>query len=340
MRRASFLPVLLRKNAMQKKTNPALLKLVTLLRDGAYHDGNTLGEHLAITRSAVWKMIKKLQQYGIHLDSVKAKGYALLEPLILLDAQKIKKHLHDKKIELTILESTSSTNDYLRQQSHKKGIKVCLAEEQTHGRGRLARHWYSPFGRNIYLSCLFPLQKDVSALAGLSLVISLVIKKTLNEFGIQDHLFVKWPNDVLYDGKKLSGCLIDIQAETYGYSKAIIGIGLNVNMLQDDHQINQGWLSMQKILGAYVDRNQLAISLINNLMHYLQCFEQQGFAAFVAEWTQADCLTQHLIRLNNLGQEVEGRVIGVNEQGLLILQLKNGHQQAFSAGDTSILKKS
>ncbi|TAK77921.1 MAG: biotin--[acetyl-CoA-carboxylase] ligase [Gammaproteobacteria bacterium] len=324
---------------MIKKANANLIKIVDILNDGDYHDGETIGKKLKMTRSAVWKAIKKLEGYQIAIDSVKGKGYALLQPLILLEASKIKHHLVNEKLDIAIFESIDSTNDYLKAFKNSQAIKICLAEQQTRGKARLGREWYSPFGENIYFSCLYPFQKDVSELAGLSLVTSLAVLKTFKEIGVKEKLFVKWPNDILCDNKKLSGSLIEIQAETHGVSSAIIGIGMNVNMIQDDAQISQAWTSVQKILGCYVDRNEVCAKLINHLIAYWQQFDAQGFAPFIEEWMASDCLMQQAITLNNLDKKIKGKVVGINEQGHLLLKLTDGSVRAFSSGDTTIAKR-
>lgn len=324
---------------MTKKMNVSLIKVVNILSDGEYHDGNTMGAALRMTRSAIWKTIKKLESYDINIDSIKGKGYALLEPLILLEAGKIKKTFASEKIDINIFESIDSTNNYLISQCNKSGLKICLAEQQTHGKGRLNRTWYSPFGKNVYLSCLYSFQKDISELAGLSLVTSLAIITTLKSYGIHQNLFVKWPNDILYENKKLSGGLVEIKAESHGHSHAVIGIGINVNMLSDEHHISQAWTSLRKILGIYIDRNDLCGRLIANLLAYLREFEKQGFSYFVDEWKKTDCLANQMITLKNVNAKIKGKVAGINEQGHLLLQLTNGSIRAFSSGDTSVVKK-
>lgn len=323
-----------------KKLNKNLVKLVTILNDGEYHDGDSIGHSLKMTRSAVWKSVKKLQAYGIQVDSIKGKGYALPIPLCLLEASKIKKYLKDEKVTLNVFESIASTNDYLKSVKNSKDIQICLAEEQTKGKGRLNREWYSPFGRNIYLSCLYPFQKDVSELAGLSLVTSLAIIKTLKHAGIKNKLHVKWPNDIVYEDKKMAGNLIEIQAESHGMSQAIIGIGLNVNMLHADSDLStQTWTSMEKILGESRDRNALCASLITNLLHALQRFDSDGFACYMDEWMQADCLANRYITLKNNNEKITGTMLGINEQGHLLLRLANGAVRSFSSGDTSVVRK-
>ncbi|VVC76799.1 Bifunctional ligase/repressor BirA [Aquicella siphonis] len=327
-------------NKKNNKLNANLVRLVHILSDGEYHDGTSMGEQLKMTRSAVWKAIKKLENFGVKIESAKGRGYALLEPLALLDINKIKKNISRAKIEFMLFESVDSTNEYLKTFKKSRSIKICLAERQVHGKGRMNREWFSPFGKNIYLSCLYPFQKDISELSGLSLVMSLAVIKTLKNLGIKDHLFVKWPNDIIYEHKKLSGSLIEIQAETHGACQAVIGIGINVNMQDDeDGRISQSWTSLRKIIGAYVDRNDLCAKLIDNLLDYLRRFGNEGLLPFLEEWRHADYLRDRMILVRNVNESIEGKVTGINEQGHLLLQMKNGVARAFSSGDTSVVKK-
>lgn len=326
---------------MTKKIQENLIKITNILSDGQYHNGNNIGEALQMTRSAVWKTVKKLINYDIKIDSIKGKGYSLVEPLRLLNLIDIKKNLVNQKIEIDIFETINSTNEYLKLFKNAKATKICLSEQQAHGKGRFNREWYSPFGKNIYLSCLYPFQKDVSELAGLSLITSLAVMQALRHFGIKDHLFVKWSNDIVFANKKLSGNLIEVQAETHAACQAIIGIGINVNMLHDDdHKISQEWTSIGKILNQYVDRNELCSILINYLLEYLNKFDEHGFTPFMDEWTQFDCLMNKVITLKNVNEEFLGRVKGISDHGYLLLELGNGQVRAFSSGETTVLKNS
>lgn len=326
---------------MVKKLNPKLVRLIDILNDGNFHDGTTLGEQLKISRSAVWKLIQKLENDGVSIQSVKGKGYLLMKPFTLLNAEKIQAAFANFKCEIVVFETIHSTNHYLKSFKHSSSIRFCLAEQQTDGKGRLNRQWVSPFGKNIYLSCLYPFRKDVSELSGLSLVMSLAVIKTLKSFGISERLHVKWPNDILYDKKKLSGSLIEIQAETHGCCQAIIGIGINVNMQPEDVQsIMQPWTAMQMILQKEVDRNEVCIRLIGNMLDYLQQFCDQGLSSFMLEWKQADGLLHQSIVLKNINDSIMGKVMGINEQGHLLLQLENGVCRAYSSGDATVSKMS
>ncbi len=325
-----------------KKLNSNLLKIVNILNDTQFHAGDEIGNKLGITRSAIWKAIKKLNKYQIKVTSIKGKGYAMQEPLVLLDDKKIKQVLDPaikKDIDLTLLETTDSTNNYLKKISSKNRFKICLAEHLTQARGRFQRAWHAPFGQNIYLSCQYRFAKDLSELAGLSLVIGLAIIKTLHEFGLNNKIMIKWPNDILWQRRKLAGTLIEVSAETHGHCEAMIGIGLNVNMLDADNDVvSQPWASLRQIQNKYFDRNVVVAALINHLVNYIQQFELHGLAHFMEEWNASDCLLGQSVTIINGKEEVQGLAQGINEQGHLLLKLPNGRTHAFSSGDASVKK--
>ena len=322
-----------------------LVRLVKILNDGKYHDGTTLGKKLNMTRSGVWKAIKKLEDYNIKITSIKGKGYALLEPLILLDKKVICKNFYSNiKVDIEIVETISSTSDYLRAifdyPRLKSKLKICIAEEQSVGRGRLQRYWYSPFAKNIYFSLIYPFQKDVSEVNGLSLVVSLAIIAVCNMFALSSPIRVKWPNDVIYQDKKLAGNLIELQAESHGHCIAIIGIGMNVNMLATDtNEIDQPWISLREILGEYLDRNIIMINLLNILFAYLDRFEKYGLSDFFKEWQEADSLLGKNITLKNISNQINGLVHGIDEHGRLLMKLNDGSICSYSSGEVHILKK-
>lgn len=321
-----------------KKTSPTLTRIADIFSDGEYHDGTTVGNQLNISRNAVCKTIKKLKDYGINITSKKNKGYRLHEPLNMLSQSKITQGLSDKNTEVLVIESVDSTNTYLKSFYNTAGNKVCLAEHQSHGKGRLNRSWHAPFAQNIYLSYLCRFQKDISELAGLSLIVSLAILRTIEKLNLPTPPKVKWPNDIVCNGQKLVGILIELQAEANGTCQVITGVGINVNMMTDaKHEITQEWTSLRKILGRYLDRNELCSSLLNNLAAYVKRFEISGLSVFMEEWEQADYLHGQHISLKCLDKNITGVMEGINQQGNLLLRLSDGSMQTFSSGDTSIV---
>jgi BirA family biotin operon repressor/biotin-[acetyl-CoA-carboxylase] ligase len=319
-----------------------LVEIVKLLSDGEYHDGTSIGEHLKISRAAVWKLIKKLEQYKVPLTCTKGKGYKLESPLALLNTKKLKSQLRHRSIKIEILEKIPSTNDFLKPLSRSnKEIIACFAEAQTTGKGRLHRQWHSPFAENIYLSVLCPFEKDISELGGLSLVAALAICHALESI-IDLHekrLNVKWPNDILIDGCKLAGTLIEIEAESNGFCQVIIGVGINVNMqkaLKKD--IDQSWISLSKLTNQYIDRNTLGAEIIDSLVDYLERFSSKGLASFKQEWQKRDCLTDAMVSVISGSRKEKGICLGINNQGHLKIKTETGDTLTLSSGDTTLLK--
>lgn len=268
-------------------------------------------------------MIKKFEKYGIEIPSMKSKSYLLETPPILLDAHKIKKNIKKSSVVIDILEKVTSTNDYLKNDPDPKNkIKICIAEMQTKGRGRLNRQWHSPFAQNIYFSCAYSFARDMSELSGLSLV----------------NLAVKWPNDILVNQQKIAGILIDIRTESSGCCHAIIGIGINVNMQNAlKKEIDQPWTSLQKITGQYIDRNLLSAALINSLMSYLERFSKSGLSDFMNEWNEKDCLFGKSVAVMSGQKKLAGIGAGINTQGHLTLKMLDKTEKTFSSGDTTLL---
>ncbi len=320
--------------------NDTLLKLTALLNDGEYHDGTSIGEALQMTRAGVWKLIKKLEQYDVPLTSVKGKGYRLDAPLILLDPQKITHLLANGAVQIEVFEKVASTQ-YLKKYMRKnKDIQVCIAEMQSLGRGRLNRQWHSPFGQNIYLSLLYPFQKDISELSGLSLVVGLALCHAIETvIGTKEKIGIKWPNDMVVAAQKIAGILIEIQAESNGFCQAIIGIGINVNMqAADADKITQAWSSLQQLSGTYIDRNTICAELIRQLLLYLKRFSSSGLTVFIDEWQQRDVLYQQPVTVISGIQEYSGLGQGIDAHGHLLLKMTDGSVQSFASGDTTLKK--
>ena len=320
-----------------KQLSYNLIQISAILSDLNYHDGDSIGNKLGITRSAVWKSIKKLEEYGIEVISVKNKGYQLKEPLLLLDQNKIATEVNIPDLEIKVFETIDSTNNFLKNNINLPNRKICMAEIQTNGRGRMGRSWSSPFGQNIYMSYAYHFKKDVSELSGLSLVVGIACLQALNEIGIKEQIKLKWPNDGVYQAQKLMGNIIELQSESYGDTTAIIGIGINVNMIIDSFNISQSWTSLKKITGKYIDRNILSISLIHNLNVYLELFSKYGLREFITKFHEFDALFDQKIKLNN--GEYEGVAKGINESGNLLLELPCGSLKSFSSGEASIYKQ-
>ena len=308
------------------------LVLLEMLNDLKFHDGSQLGQRLNMSRQGVWKMLQKIQAQGIELESCKGRGYRFKHPLYLLSQKKIVQDLNWLSQDVVVLESVDSSNRYLNKIDPKP--KLVLAEAQSDGRGRMGRRWYSPFAQNIYMSLHYTFQKEVSLMHGVSLACAVSVIKALKQIlpHDKDKLVIKWPNDILYQNKKLAGILIDLQADANGSCEVIIGIGLNVNMqTAPSALIRYPWCSLAHIAGNVLDRNAVAVTLVRQLMSDMQLYQQQGFEPFCKAYDQYDALQGTLVTLKHHQQACKGIARGINEYGHLILDIK-GVSKAFASG--------
>lgn len=329
---------------MMKKFSPIQLKLLSCLENGHYHTGNALGQQIGVTRTAIWKQMTQLHALGVPIQRAPQRGYRLEDPMIFLNEQCIDMELRrqgfKKNIHYHLYASIDSTNRMLKDLPRGDAIDICCAELQTAGRGRFHRPWFSPFGENIYLSSRWHFNGDLSSLSGLSLVVSLTVLNVIHDQGIKESLFVKWPNDLLWSDKKISGNLIEIIAESNSGADIVIGIGLNVNSLSKHHdstlQPSTPWCSLREITDSYHDRNRLIAALINQLDHDLTIFMAEGFEPFIPAWNRVDYLKNKWVTVSQPNQLLSGIALGVDHQGQLILCDENQITHHLSSGDTSV----
>lgn len=320
---------------MTHELSTTTLGLLNILNDGQRHAGTEIAATLGVSRMAIWKVIQRLKSYNIGIKS-EHLGYRLESPLLLLEKSKVQKSI-PKNVTLDIFESLPSTNDYLKNLTSASSPHICLAEHQTNGRGRLGRSWSSPFGRNIYCSISYVFNKDISEMAGLSLVVGILTAKALEVVDQRFKPRLKWPNDIFMDGKKVGGILIDLMAEANGTCKAILGIGLNVNMKDVLLKDVENWTCLEEVIGKKLDRNEVAGEMINSLLKGMETFAHQGLAAFLPDWKRLDLLDNQKVTLTSGPDVYTGFAKGISPQGYLTLELPQGLKQ-FSYGDTHLFK--
>ncbi len=324
-----------------KSLTPRQSHLLNILADGTCHSGQQLGETLGISRTAIWKNIDHLEAVGIAIERIPQQGYRLKTPFIPLNEHAIRQVLPqvlNQALTLHLFASLNSTNRFLKTQPPTPSLTCCIAETQTHGRGRFGRYWHSPFGENIYCSLTYHSEADPTELSGLSLVISLAVLQALKAYTTSP-IKIKWPNDLLWNDKKLAGILIEMTAESHGGTDLIIGVGLNVNTpTENNSNVDKPWCSLYEIVGHTLDRNKLIADLITQLHQHLEHFSRKGFAAFHDAWNQHDYLRHRTVCVTNPSGTLKGQVLGVNEMGFLLLEDAYGTTHMLSSGDTSWLK--
>jgi BirA family biotin operon repressor/biotin-[acetyl-CoA-carboxylase] ligase len=241
-----------------------------------------------------------------------------------------------QQVTIEVVEETGSTNADLMARVGQLSYPVLLAaESQTAGRGRAGRTWLSVPGASLTFSLAWKFGKPIQELVGLPLAVGVAIAEALAQFNVPVQL--KWPNDVLREGKKLAGILIETAMPKGAAGNgvwAIIGIGLNIAMpeqlaAQIDRPVADA--GMQQF-----DRNVLLASLLNQLATALILFDEQGLAAFTARWNGLHAYAGKLVRIIDQGQTLhEGIAVGVDSVGRLLLETPAGHL-AVMAGDVSL----
>ena len=317
-------------------------RLLEILADGNFHSGQEIGELLGVSRAAVWKQLQKLEDaFALQLESVKGKGYRLVESLDLLDDGAIRSAIPaGLPCTLHVVKQIDSTNRLAAELARTGAAQVrgcvVLAEQQTAGRGRRGRPWVSPFARNIYCSIVWEFDSGAAALEGLSLAIGVGVVQALRAVGVQG-AGLKWPNDVLHERRKLAGILLEMTGDVSGRCQVVIGVGVNVNMAAaaDGELIDQPWTDAVRAAGKPVSRNELAASLIRHLLQVLQVFESEGFVRFHRDWAALDCTQGEPVTVYIGEQALHGIAAGVDTSGALAVDTESGRQW-FHGGEVSL----
>jgi BirA family biotin operon repressor/biotin-[acetyl-CoA-carboxylase] ligase len=317
--------------------------LVRHLADGCFRSGQELAERLGISRAAVWKQLRTFPDaLGIEIDAVRGRGYRLRQPIELLDVPRIRKAIAPaaRPWEIIIHDSVDSTNSWLLSQARAgmQSATVCLAERQMAGRGRHGRRWVSPYGANIYLSMLWRYAMAPVELGGLSLACGVAVAKALVRIGVA-RPGLKWPNDVLWQGRKLAGLLLEVGGEATGPSYVVVGVGINTRLTPaDGERIDQPWIDLASMPGVSdVSRNRLAAFLISELTAALKLYGKQGLGPFVSEWSSYDCFQGELVTLNTGTVQISGDYRGITSQGAIRLQV-DGQVHSFTMGEVSLCR--
>lgn len=314
--------------------------LLEHLADGRFHDGDDLCRALNTTPRGLWQTLSSLADVGIGFEAAPAKGYRLTAPVELLDRARIAAILTDAPVPpagIEVVDEVDSTNRYLLDRV-RRGLPAghaCLAECQTAGHGRHGRPWASPYGCNLYLSLSWEFQGDGATLSALGVACAVAVTRALAAAGLTG-IGLKWPNDILWQGRKLGGVLLevtDVRARPY---RGVIGVGLNVNMPADAARcIEQPWTDVRTALSGDASRNQLAALVLERLLAAVAQFQATGLSSFIEEWRQYDIMPGKTAVLRWPSGHVTGVVEGIDALGELLLSV-GGEVRRYCYGEVSL----
>jgi len=324
--------------------NPLLFPLLRVLSDGEFHSGEVLAQRFNVSRASIWNALQVAQDQGMLLNKVRGRGYRLPAAPDWLDTDAIGQALGTRadQFHVRVTEHLDSTNtELMRAAVDGAPHRSCLATEiQLAGRGRRGRVWQSVLGGSLACSVLWRFDTGIAALSGLSLAVGVALLRALRQFGA-DGVQLKWPNDLLWQYRKLGGILIEVQGDVMGPSFAVIGMGINLQLpVSVRAEIDQSVTDLNEVCGIRVERNRLLAALLIHLDDVMQDFEQSGLTRLRAEWLAAHAFQDKPVRvLLANGNDQLGTVVGVSVDGALLLQSADGKQLALNGGEVHLTRR-
>ena len=322
-------------------TDRRLAALLTLLAENAtiVISGARIAKEIGVSRSTVWRWVQRLRELGVRVKGQAATGYFLERVPDIVTPDLLRKRVNGKLFGKRFYHffKTDSTNRVAMELAYagEEEGAVVLAEEQTAGRGRAGRKWHSELGTGIYVSLLLrprlsPVQAPLlTMLAGLSLHSTILAHTDLNTE-------LKWPNDVLVQGKKLGGILTEMHAEPSQVRFVIVGIGLNVNQEKFPAELTSIATSLRKESGKAHSRLELLVRLLREFETDYNHFLREGPSYVVKRFAEVSQFAGgKRVRVDTGRDTYSGQTAGLSADGLLLVKKDDGETVTVVAGDVS-----
>ena len=312
-----------------------LIDLFSEAGDG-FISGQKISDALGCSRTAVWKHIEELRKEGYEVEAVRRKGYRLIKKPGKLSESEIrfglKTEVMGKQLYYRdVLPSTQKTAHELANDGAPEGTLV-VADKQTAGRGRMSRVWHSQEGNGIWMSLILrpdvPLQKTPQ----LTLLSAVAVVQAIEAFtGVQPA--IKWPNDLMIHGKKAVGILTELQAEEDRVRSVILGIGINVNQQETDFpgELQEIATSLSLEAGEKIDRAGLIQEILQTFEKRYQDYLKHGFTPIKLLWESYAVGLGNELRARTLQGAFYGKSLGIDDEGVLLLETKDGIKKIYSA---------
>lgn len=321
-------------------------KILKTLREAGsgYVSGADIASRLNISRAAVWARIEELRKLGFDIEATPHLGYRLKSSPDSLYADDIMSRLKQINIigrEIHIFKKTTSTNDIVEKMAVDgvgEGV-VVFAESQTRGRGRLGRQWHSQSGKGLWFSVLLRPRLRPQCAMQLTIAAGVSVCRVLkNRLNLPAQ--IKWPNDIIIQGKKVAGILNEISAEMDRIHYVILGIGLNVNHTKSDFPLDLREIatSLRVEGGQIYDRAELAAILLEELDYDYNKVITGNFTQVSDEWTRNCTTVGKNVTIRVGDRTIEGRAEALDEDGALIVRKSLGHLERIVGGDVTVEK--
>ena len=314
--------------------------LSALYEADGYVSGQQLCDKLAVSRTAVWKVMNQLKEEGYVIESVPRKGYRILERPDCVTAEEVQSRLQGRHAEWNIVyydRIDSSNNEAKRMaEAGEQRTTLVLAGEQTGGKGRRGRVWVTPKDTAIAMSLLLRPSIRPEHASSVTLVMGLAIANACREFCNVDAR-IKWPNDIVVNGKKICGILTEMSTEIDYINYVVIGVGINVNQETFPDEIKETATSLKVETGKPVKRAGVIATVMERFEQYYEQFVQREDLSGIREAYEA-CLVNRDrdVRVLDPAGAYEAHAKGINDTGELIVVLPDGTEREIYAGEVSV----
>lgn len=326
---------------MQSSIRKQLLKLFSE-HDGEFLSGQMISEALGCSRTAIWKHIEELRKEGFELEAVQRKGYRIVSKPDRISGNEIQLGLKTSMLGHYVHyeESVSSTQKIAHKLSYD-GVPegtIVVAEEQVAGRGRLERSWFSPKYTGIWFSIILKPTIPPQQAPQLTLLAAVgVVRGIKAATGIQAE--IKWPNDILINGKKIVGILTELQAEADRIHSVIIGIGINVNQQLDDFSddLKETATSLAIIKDSKLNRSEILQAILKEMEDLYIDYLENGFQVVKLLWESHAISIGKQITARTFNDSLTGKALGITDDGVLLLEDHSGKIHHIYSADIEII---
>jgi BirA family biotin operon repressor/biotin-[acetyl-CoA-carboxylase] ligase len=304
--------------------------------------GAELSHQLGVSRAAVWAHIEQLRALGYDIAASPHHGYQLLSVPDLLHADDLLSLVQGNKVvgrDIRVFEKTSSTNDVVEKLA-RDGVKegaVVFAESQTKGRGRMGRKWLSPARKGLWFSVL--LRPDLRPQAATQLTVAAavsLVRAIEEQTGIQPE--IKWPNDILIQGRKVAGVLTELSAEIDHVKHLTLGIGVDVNLAASEFppELRKIATSLKIEAGRAVSRADLAAAILRELDRHYASIGSGRFEEIAEQWEKRCTTLGRRVAIDIGGRIVQGHAEALDPDGALLVRTQHGHLERIMGGDVTL----
>lgn len=316
-------------------------EILALLREqGSYISGQELCERFGVSRTAVWKAVNQLKKEGYRIEAVQNKGYLLVQEDDIFGQNELESRMCTKWAghPVKFYQEINSTNLQAKLEAEdgaQQGLLI-VADKQTAGRGRRGRGWNSPAGTNVYFTLLLKPTYPVEKVSAVTLVMALAVAEAVRTIcGVESA--IKWPNDIVVDGKKVCGILTEMSMEREYIQHVVIGVGVNVGLQEFEPELAQKATSLQAACGRKVPRAALVVEIMKSFEKYYEIFCKTLDLSGLREPYQAHLANlDKEVRVLDPKGEFTGIARGIDDAGELLVELADKTLVKVYAGEVSV----